>query len=71
MIILYQTPFFVTQLDSTSSKVFIFDLIGADIIKNKLYTYFTNPKSYKLTSKLELINNNLYPEDKRIFIDST
>lgn len=72
MIILYRAHiFFVTQLDSTPSKVFIFDLIGADIIKNKLYGYSTNLKSYKLMSKLALINNNLYSEDKRIFIDLT
>ena len=63
------SKFFVKQLDSTPSEVFVFDLIGADIIKNKLYAYSTNPKSHELMSKLAWINENLYPENKRIFID--
>ena len=63
------SKFFVKQLDSTPSEVFVFDLIGADIVKNKLYAFSTNPKSHELMSKLAWVNNSLYPDDKRIFVD--
>lgn len=63
------SKFFVKQLDSTPSKVFVFDLIGADIVKNKLYAFSTNPESHELMSKLAWINNSLYQDNKRIFVD--
>jgi hypothetical protein len=63
------SEYFVKYLDSIPSKVFVFDLIGADIIKNKLYAYSSNPKSHLLMSELARVNNKLFPENKRIFID--
>jgi hypothetical protein len=64
--------YFVKNLKSSQnslSQVFVFDLIGGDIDKNKLYGYSNNPKSHLLMSKLAWTNNELYPENKRIFID--
>lgn len=63
------SSFFVKNLKSTPTQVFVFDLIGGDIEKNKLYGYSNNPKSHLLMSELALTNNELYPENKRIFID--
>jgi hypothetical protein len=63
------SKFFVKNLDSLPSQVFVFDLIGGDIIKNKLYAYSLNPKSHELMSKLAWTNNDLYSENNRIFVD--
>ena len=63
------SKYFVTHLDSEPSQVFVFDLIGADIEKNKLFAFSSNPKSHLLMSKLAWTNNDLYPENKRLFID--
>lgn len=63
------SKYFVKQLDSIPAQVFVFDLIGANIDKNKLFAFSSNPKSHLLMSKLAWINNSLYPENKRIFID--
>jgi hypothetical protein len=61
--------YFVKNLKNLPSQVFVFDLIGGDIEKNKLYGYSNNPKSHLLMSKLAWTNNELYPENKRIFVD--
>ena len=63
------SKYFVKHLDSKPNQVFVFDLIGADIEKNKLFGFSSNPKSHLLMSKLAWTNNRLYPENKRIFID--
>jgi hypothetical protein len=63
------SKYFVKHLDSKPVQVFVFDLIGADIDKNKLFAFSSNPKSHLLMSKLAWTNNSLYPENKRIFID--
>lgn len=64
------SSFFVKTLKSVPSQVFVFDLIGGDIDKNKLYGYSNNPKSHLLMSKLAWTNNSLYPDNKNnIFID--
>lgn len=62
------SKYFVKTLKNVPSQVFVFDLIGGDIEKNKLFGYSNNPKSHLLMSKLAWTNNSLYP-DKIIFID--
>lgn len=63
------SKYFVKNLDSKPAQVFVFDLIGGDINKNKLYGFSSNPKSHLLMSKLAWVNNSLYPENLKIFID--
>ena len=63
------SKYFVKHLDSKPVEVFVFDLIGANIDKNKLFAFSSNPKSHLLMSKLAWTNNSMYPENKRIFID--
>ncbi len=62
--------YFVKNLKNHPNQVFVLDLIGGDIYKNKLYGYSNNPKSHLLMSKLAWINNSLYSDDtNKIFID--
>jgi hypothetical protein len=63
------STFFVEQLDTVPHMVFVFDLIGADIVKNKLFAFSSNPKSHSLMSKLSRINHDLYYDDEIIFVD--
>ena len=63
------SSYFVKTLKNIPVQVFVFDLIGADIEKNKLFGFSNNPKSHLLMSKLAWTNNELYPENEKIFTD--
>jgi hypothetical protein len=62
------SSYFVSNFNKNIKLLMIFDLIGADINKNKIYHFITNDSNKNLMKQLSNINNsNKY--NKQIFVD--